>query len=186
MLATPAGVVKGAPRTGRTGRPHSERTSEGRYRFPVLPLDGRMSTLYACPMKTQREPRSLSSLKHGRESTYVYYGCGCDLCRLAATEARRIRRRNEKRPAPSGEAPEGYEWVASDEDSFLEWKVPAVSSLGCRFTEKRITCGKPAAATLFRGSKTGTRPYNYCADHLYGRWIENGKVMHWRLRQAQP
>lgn len=24
-------------------------------------------------------------------------------------------------------------------------------------------------------------PWDYCADHLYGGWIEDGKVMHGRL-----
>lgn len=90
------------------------------------------------------------------------------------------------RPEPPQDAPDGYEWVASDQDSFLEWETPAVSDLGCRFTVKRVQCGRFPVATLYRGKQPRTRPYNYCADHLYGRWIENGKVMHWRVQKVEP
>jgi len=40
-------------------------------------------------------------------------------------------------------------------------------------------CGAPAVASVLRG---GTRqPWDYCADHLYGRWVEDSKVMGWRM-----
>lgn len=29
------------------------------------------------------------------------------------------------------------------------------------------------------------RPWDYCADHMYGRWIEDGKVMGWRLVKVE-
>jgi hypothetical protein len=71
--------------------------------------------------------------------------------------------------------------------SYDEWTVPPVGVGRCRFgagpTHK--ACGRPAVATLWRRTWTGQRsvlrPWNYCEEHLYGRWIENGHVSHWRL-----
>lgn len=68
-----------------------------------------------------------------------------------------------------------FEAVPEDVD---RWKISDVGR--CRFTVDRRACGAPSVAALRRGSR---RPswWHYCAEHLYGRWIEGGRVMTWRL-----
>jgi hypothetical protein len=94
------------------------------------------------------------------------------------------------RPEPHWEPPEGYELVAVESDS--DWVTPAVTEGRCRFGAGpgKKACGKPAVATLMRRvwARSGTekRPWNYCGEHLYGRWIEDGKVMHWRAQEIKP
>jgi hypothetical protein len=83
--------------------------------------------------------------------------------------------------AETREVPEGYELVAVlDED----WQVDETRR-PCRRASGRGTpaCRKPSAAVLYRGERR--RPWGYCPDHLYGRWIEDGRVMHWILREKQ-
>ena len=46
------------------------------------------------------------------------------------------------------------------------------------------TCKAPSVAALNRERHTSRRGrvadwWAYCGDHLYGRWIEDGQVMHW-------
>lgn len=88
-----------------------------------------------------------------------------------------------------GEVPEGYELVAVPDD---DWRVEA--GIPCRRQGARSkVCGKPSVASLNRPRRlraTDYRPerladsyWSYCIDHLYGRWIENGQVMHWVLRE---
>lgn len=36
-------------------------------------------------------------------------------------------------------------------------------------------------AWLDRGLRESSNWYGYCRDHLYGRWVEGGRVMFWRL-----
>lgn len=80
--------------------------------------------------------------------------------------------------AKPGWAPDGYEHVVSvDED----WSVePQTSTPTCR----RPTCSNAPVAWLRRGM---ARPqwWAYCADHMYGRWVEGGTVKHWTLRKAE-
>lgn len=49
----------------------------------------------------------------------------------------------------------------------------------------RHACGRPSVAELKRGSKQYPSWWTYCLEHLRGRgvWIEDGKVMHWILRE---
>jgi hypothetical protein len=61
----------------------------------------------------------------------------------------------------------------------LGWVCPPIGAGRCRWREKRVACKRPAVATLIRGSHR--RAYDYCERHLYGRWIEGGKVMSWRV-----
>ncbi len=88
------------------------------------------------------------------------------------------------RPTPWSVPPDGFHFEAVEQtDDYLPWVTPAVGAGRCRFTvgPGRKRCGAPAVATLMRGSRDRKRPWDYCADHLYGRWIEDGKVMGWRL-----
>jgi hypothetical protein len=80
-------------------------------------------------------------------------------------------------PHGRDEIPEGYEVAAVPEDPD-RWRIEA--GLRCRWLEGHPLrgCGRPSVATLRRGK----RWYGHCGDHLYGRWIENGQVMHWVLR----
>jgi hypothetical protein len=82
-----------------------------------------------------------------------------------------------KRPATPLSVHPGYHYEAVEEDR--DWRAPPVGAGRCRWMEKRICCKRPAVATLMRGSKP--RAWDYCERHLYGRWIEDGKVMSWRL-----
>ena len=57
----------------------------------------------------------------------------------------------------------------------------------CRAGSSRYVkaCGAPAVAELNRGRHNwqfGKRTdswWAYCAEHMYGRWIEDGRVMNW-------
>lgn len=81
------------------------------------------------------------------------------------------------RPEPPYEAPEGWSWAAQPAQN---WRL--VTNRRCRrlLGGPRRGCGVPAVAELDRGY---TRPawWAYCAEHMYGRWIEDGQVMRWQL-----
>lgn len=83
------------------------------------------------------------------------------------------------RPVPHGGAPspEGYHYEAIEECD--NWRIGAVERR-CRFTvgPNKKQCGRPGVARLKRG-RAGW--WGYCERHLYGKWIEDGKVMTWRL-----
>lgn len=85
-------------------------------------------------------------------------------------------------PVPDREAPEGFEWVAVEDDS---WRL--AQGKRCRWGGgyHHKACGRPCAAEMMRCWGGGTRmvPWAYCEQHLYGRWIENGKIMHWIPRE---
>lgn len=83
-------------------------------------------------------------------------------------------------PEPPHDADNGLHWEAVPEAN-RDWRL--VTGKGCRLrTGTHIVCGQPAVAELNRGKCQGESWWAYCADHLYGRWIENGQVMSWRLR----
>jgi hypothetical protein len=48
-------------------------------------------------------------------------------------------------------------------------------------TCRRRSCDEPAVAELQRGS-TRLQWWAYCGDHMYGRWLEDGEVVEYRLR----
>lgn len=82
-------------------------------------------------------------------------------------------------PIPYDPGP-AFEWFASVRDS-LDWSTDPDLLEGrlCRFRP----CREPAVAVLDRSRRRGRRLwYGYCDEHLYGRWIEDGKVVGWRLR----
>lgn len=87
------------------------------------------------------------------------------------------------RPIPWSPPPEGFHFEAVEQGP--EWKTPSIGAGRCRFQVGRKACGKPTVATLmrpvYRHTGTKAQPWDYCADHLYGRWLEDGKVMGWRL-----
>lgn len=81
------------------------------------------------------------------------------------------------RPTPWALPPDGYHFEAAVQHG--GWTAPAFGAGRCRWGASRYqkACGKTAVASLMRSNG----PWDYCADHLYGRWIEDGKVMGWRL-----
>lgn len=90
------------------------------------------------------------------------------------------------RPAIPHPAPAGYEWRAV---AAVGWTTGASIVVGRRCRYGRPSHGVPAEAVLFRRTRTGRRiPWGYCADHLYGRWIDDaapwtGIVLEWVLRE---
>lgn len=96
------------------------------------------------------------------------------------------------RPPVPFEAEPGYEWRAvPDPDWTTEPSI--VDERRCRWgaSGHRKGHGVSAAAVLFRRRYDGRPvPYAYCAEHLYGRWIEaepgpwQGRVLSWVLRDV--
>jgi hypothetical protein len=88
------------------------------------------------------------------------------------------------RPAkPDREPPEGCEFVAAKEGP--DWEAVNSVSHGCRWMEGGKSCGTtPTVARLDR-AHSGSLPrwFYYCSEHLYGRWIEDGQVMSWIVRE---
>ena len=88
-----------------------------------------------------------------------------------------------ERPDPP-EARPGFRAVATTEDR-LTWRF-STRGLLCRMTG----CPNPAVVELNRGRRTAHGRvdvwWTYCSDHMYGRWIENGRIMHWRLVAQEP
>jgi hypothetical protein len=80
------------------------------------------------------------------------------------------------------EVPEGHEVVAIIDP---DWE--AESGRPCSYvsgpSSRRVRCGKPAVATFLRGYYRKQR-FRYCPDHMYGRWVESGFVMHWILAKV--
>jgi hypothetical protein len=86
------------------------------------------------------------------------------------------------RPEPIyGSPPQGCRWVAVPDKA---WRVD--SGRQCRMIggHPRIRCAEPAVAAMNRGRRVYGRGVSdswwaYCADHMFGRWVEDGRVMHW-------
>lgn len=85
------------------------------------------------------------------------------------------------RPEPPPREHDGFRWEAVPDEG---WLCPAIGSGRCRWIEGERSCGRHAVATLLRG--TTRKPWDYCERHLYGRWLEGGRIMHWRLVQDTP
>jgi hypothetical protein len=82
----------------------------------------------------------------------------------------------ERPPHNWGEIPEGHEVVAVIDP---DWEVTD-DGWTCSFTSPKKVCDATAVAILWRGTKRRQR-WRYCPEHMYGRWVEDGKVMHWIL-----
>ena len=84
------------------------------------------------------------------------------------------------RPPDTREVPEGYHLAAAPETpgNGLPWRLD--DTRHCRYMDGGRSCGKPSAAAVLRGTVRKSW-WGYCPDHMFGRWIEDGKVMHWIL-----
>lgn len=98
-------------------------------------------------------------------------GCACDIWTRQQPTYKEL-------AAESREVPDGCELAAVPDDA---WRIEP--GRPCRFGGNR-PCGRPSAASLERGTRRKQR-WAYCQDHMFGRWIEDGKVMHWILRKAE-
>lgn len=85
-------------------------------------------------------------------------------------------------PIPDLPLPDGFAWAVLPVPG---WEVGNPLGYACRAGagNGRKACGRPAVATAERGGRT--RRWAYCADHLYGSWIEDGKVVNWLPIEAR-
>lgn len=85
-------------------------------------------------------------------------------------------------PVPFAPEP-GFEWHAVPDEQWTTepWRV---EGRRCRWgaAKGHPAHGTPAVAIFIRRRYDGLPlPFAYCEEHLYGRWIEDGRVMEWRL-----
>ncbi len=81
-------------------------------------------------------------------------------------------------PPPDYPLPAGHRWAPTfDED----WRLVVNLDRRCRANagHKHRGCGAPAVAELNRSRTDRPMWWAYCADHMYGRWIEEGAVKQW-------
>jgi hypothetical protein len=85
------------------------------------------------------------------------------------------------RPDPPYEAPPGDRWTVVADDP-RRWQ-PAGPGAVCRFRgSAKTACGQPAVVRRLTGV-TRMIWWNYDLQHADGRWVENGKVVHWELEE---
>lgn len=89
--------------------------------------------------------------------------------------------------------PDGCELIAVADE---KWRIETGKLCARRIAGER-TCREPSVAEMNRGqyrsgtaSRRGHRVdswWPYCPEHFidYGHWIEDGKVMSWRLRDIE-
>jgi hypothetical protein len=82
----------------------------------------------------------------------------------------------DMRPEPGREPPPGCHFEARPE-STLRWRL-ATQPKPCRSAAGRTSCARPSVAELIRGA-VRLQWWAYCERHLYGRWIEDGRIMTW-------
>jgi hypothetical protein len=92
------------------------------------------------------------------------------------------------RPAPPYPARAGYRWVVFEDP---DWRLlEGQHTKRCRNWRAHRGAGPLAVAELkrHRWTHTGRRVpqwWAYCADHLYGRWVEGGHVLEYRLEELE-
>jgi hypothetical protein len=96
-------------------------------------------------------------------------GCACPMWMREQPTPREAAREGR-------EVPEDCELVAVPDTG---WEINR--SRACRFGGNK-PCGMISAAVLLRGARHPQR-WGYCEDHMFGRWIETGRVWHWILRE---
>lgn len=86
------------------------------------------------------------------------------------------------------DGPSGYRWVAVADPAWRVLPEEKRNFLCRRIGPGHLYCQNFGAAEVARGRSTTTSRFGhnwwvYCADHLYGRWIQDGVVMSWRLEK---
>lgn len=88
-----------------------------------------------------------------------------------------------RQPKPGHRPPDGYAWAVVDDTGPLEWLLATDAQADryhCRYSTRQ-PCSSRVVASLQRGRSRGR--HFYCAGHMYGRWIESGRIVSWRLRR---
>lgn len=88
------------------------------------------------------------------------------------------------RPNPPDWDPSpGFEWYVKEEDPAY-WRVIGPTETATRICRhgRPPECPNRTVAAVLRGIRR-MQWWMYCADHMYGRWIEDGKVLAWRVRK---
>lgn len=71
-------------------------------------------------------------------------------------------------------------WQAAPDADWRVW-LPGDAPRLCRFGSPFAGfCRRPAVAFLRRGRRG--REWAYCERHMYGRWIEDGRVLNWTVK----
>jgi hypothetical protein len=87
------------------------------------------------------------------------------------------------RPPQPGSPGKGLEYAAVPDP---EWRV-AVEGARCRHrgAPESLACGEPAVAEKHHPNDPIRPWWAYCARHVsvYGRWVEDGRVLHYALRK---
>jgi hypothetical protein len=89
------------------------------------------------------------------------------------------------RPPHPDQAPApGYQWAAVPD---LAWAPDTTRRCRAGAAPHHPACGRTSAARLWRKAKRAGRPswWHYCAEHMYGRWVEDGIVLHWVQRPVE-
>jgi hypothetical protein len=73
------------------------------------------------------------------------------------------------------------EWRAEPDP---RWELLAAPDEVRRCRYGRPSCKAASVARLNRGRVGATEWWHYCADHLYGRWILNGRLVQWVVRRV--
>lgn len=84
------------------------------------------------------------------------------------------------RPAPPAdwEVPAGFRLAAVPDEGWRE----VSAARRCSRLVSNVRCRRDAVAEMLRmrrGRQTRSAWWGYCPEHMYGRWAEDGKVMHW-------
>lgn len=70
-----------------------------------------------------------------------------------------------------------FEAVAVDPDGYLGWRFRETPDRRCRWSDQGKRCENVATVELNRGPAW----WAYCDQHMYGRWVEGGQIMKWKL-----
>lgn len=89
-----------------------------------------------------------------------------------------------------GDVPDGFELVAVPDE---EWRIETGRPCRRAGAGSKV-CGMPPVASFnrrrlvratdYRAERRVDSWWSYCIDHLYSRWVENGTVMVWVLRET--
>lgn len=91
---------------------------------------------------------------------------------------------SNKRPQEPYPPPPGYRFEPVAEDASC-WQIePKGTSRWCR----QPRCRNKAKVVLIRTSSRSKKGYRWgcCRKHMYGRWVEGGRIWHWRLVPETP
>lgn len=121
------------------------------------------------------------------------FACNCRLWERQPTPLQETPEQQKELLRAQRVVPEGCELVAAPDD---RWRV-AAGKLCARRLRGQRTCRRASVAEFNRGqyrfaaTRRGSHRVDawwpYCDPHMaeYGHWIEDGKVMHWVLREVK-